>query len=112
MSDSDGRYDLNVQLDVEVDHLPIARIEQAVIWVLDAHHVATGTGLSIVITSDEEVRRLNREFRAVDAPTDVLSFPADPVPVPGIEPYLGDLILGSPIFFARLRPRTIVCLMR
>jgi probable rRNA maturation factor len=32
--------------------------------------------LSVVITSDEEVQRLNREFRGIDAPTDVLSFPA------------------------------------
>jgi probable rRNA maturation factor len=31
--------------------------------------------LSIILTTDEEVRRLNREYRGIDAPTDVLSFP-------------------------------------
>lgn len=31
--------------------------------------------LSIVLTTDAAIRRLNREFRGKDAPTDVLSFP-------------------------------------
>lgn len=33
--------------------------------------------LDIAIVSDVEMRRLNREFRHVDASTDVLSFPSD-----------------------------------
>ena len=32
---------------------------------------------SVLITSPEEIRRLNREFRSVDSVTDVLSFPDD-----------------------------------
>ncbi len=31
--------------------------------------------LSLLITDDEYIRRLNREFRGKDRPTDVLSFP-------------------------------------
>jgi rRNA maturation RNase YbeY len=31
--------------------------------------------LSLMLVSDREIRRLNREFRAKDQPTDVLSFP-------------------------------------
>ncbi len=96
MTDSGERFDLNIQVTVGARDLPLVRIEQAVTRVLIEHDVAPGTGLSIVITDDEEVRRMNREFRAVDAPTDVLSFPSDPMPVPEIEPYLGDLILGLP----------------
>jgi len=34
------------------------------------------TELSVLLTGDEEVRRLNREWRGKDSPTDVLSFPA------------------------------------
>lgn len=33
--------------------------------------------VAILITSSEEVRQLNREFRGKDKPTDVLSFPSD-----------------------------------
>ncbi|UCH33475.1 MAG: rRNA maturation RNase YbeY [Armatimonadota bacterium] len=36
--------------------------------------------LSILITDDEEVRRLNREYRGVDAATDVLAFPQADAP--------------------------------
>jgi probable rRNA maturation factor len=38
---------------------------------------ATGE-VAIALVSDARMRRLNRTFRHVDAPTDVLSFPADP----------------------------------
>lgn len=33
--------------------------------------------VSVVLVSAEEIRRLNREFRNIDAPTDVLSFEID-----------------------------------
>ena len=54
--------------------------------------------LSIVITTDAEMRSLNQQYRGVDAATDVLSFAAEPLP-PEIaaeedENYLGDLILA------------------
>lgn len=41
--------------------------------VLDAEHVPD-CELGIVITDDETVRRLNRDYAGEDAPTDVLSF--------------------------------------
>jgi probable rRNA maturation factor len=40
-----------------------------------ASDVAQGGVFSCLITSDGELRRLNREFRKEDYPTDVLSFP-------------------------------------
>ncbi|MCC7477156.1 rRNA maturation RNase YbeY [bacterium] len=36
-----------------------------------------GQTVALRVTGDESIRRLNREFRAVDRPTDVLSFPAN-----------------------------------
>lgn len=63
--------------------------------------------VDLVLTSDEEVRRINREFRGIDAPTDVLSFPAIPFEEPcGLQilagdeaayrdPDTGDIILGD-----------------
>jgi probable rRNA maturation factor len=61
--------------------------------------------LTVVITDDASVAALNRQFRGVDAPTDVLSFPADaPPPMPDDDgvmddddlPYLGDLVIAYP----------------
>jgi probable rRNA maturation factor len=42
--------------------------------VLKAEGVASPYELSVVFTDSETVRRLNREYRGVDAPTDVLAF--------------------------------------
>ncbi len=73
------------------------RLYEAAAWVLQAHDMPPATGLSIVITDDEAIRMLNRQYRAVDAPTDVLSFPADPdVAVGEDADYLGDLVLALP----------------
>ena len=42
--------------------------------------VARGRAFDCLITTDSELRRLNREFRGKDAVTDVLSFPAARLP--------------------------------
>jgi len=34
----------------------------------------------LIVTSDEEIRKLNSAYRGIDAPTDVLSFPLAPAP--------------------------------
>lgn len=65
--------------------------------------------LTVVITSDEVVQQLNRDYRGIDAPTDVLSFAnqdlVDDVPtqltVPDelateVAAYLGDVIIAYP----------------
>ncbi len=54
--------------------------------------------LTIVITDNEEVTALNRQFRGIDSPTDVLSFPADkpPIDVGDEAEYLGDLVIAYP----------------
>jgi probable rRNA maturation factor len=96
--DADSPYEIDVQVQLECsDELPAGQIRRAVEWVLDVGHAAAGSSISVVITTDEEVRRLNRQFRGVDHPTDVLSFAADPPLIPGeVEPYLGDLVLALP----------------
>jgi len=42
--------------------------------------VARGGTFDCLITSDAELRRLNRDFRGKDSVTDVLSFPSGPLP--------------------------------
>lgn len=51
-------------------------LERAVATTLATQHRANGE-LTVVLTGDDYVRDLNRTYRAIDAPTDVLSFGAD-----------------------------------
>jgi probable rRNA maturation factor len=49
--------------------------------------------VAVVLTDDEAVRRLNRDWRKVDKPTNVLSFPA--ARTSGLEPVLlGDIVIA------------------
>ncbi|CZT33999.1 rRNA maturation RNase YbeY [Rhizobium sp. 9140] len=51
--------------------------------------------LSLVFTSDAEIRSINAEWRSQDKPTNVLSFPAFPVVPGGMPgPMLGDIVLA------------------
>ena len=36
--------------------------------------------IELILTDNEEIAAINREFRGIDKPTDVLSFPSDPFP--------------------------------
>jgi probable rRNA maturation factor len=53
-------------------------------------------GLTISFFDDDEIRRLNREYRGKDAPTDVLSFPLDEQTPEGVR-YLGDIAVALPM---------------
>lgn len=79
-----------------------ARLREAAITVLQLHQAMPETGLSVVIADNAYVHALNRQYRAVDAPTDVLSFPAD-APPPEVDepPYAGDLIIAYPYTLAQ-----------
>ena len=52
--------------------------------------------LTIIITDDEQLQSLNLQFRDLDAPTDVLSFPADFMDPESDAPYLGDILISFP----------------
>lgn len=55
--------------------------------------------LSIVIGNNSEIHQLNREYRHIDAPTDVLSFFYDIVDPETNTRYLGDIIIsGEKVF--------------
>jgi probable rRNA maturation factor len=56
-----------------------------------------GSEVALVLTDDEELRRLNRTFRNSDEPTDVLSFAPRAGYVPEAESgYLGDIVISVP----------------
>ena len=46
--------------------------------------------VAVLLTNNAEIQVLNRDWRAKDKPTDVLSFPADPMD----EPFLGDIAIA------------------
>ncbi len=65
------------------------------------HCQRSNAEVTLVITTDEAIQSLNRQYRGVDAPTDVLSFAeadsADGFELPGQpSPYLGDVIIAAP----------------
>jgi probable rRNA maturation factor len=51
--------------------------------------------VTVLLTSDTAIRRLNRQFRGKNKATDVLSFPADRS-APGSEKIAGDLAISVP----------------
>ena len=50
--------------------------------------------LAILFTNDAEMRLLNSQWRGLDKPTDVLSFPGEGPEIPGQPQYLGDIAIG------------------
>lgn len=87
-------------------------IREIVLEVLDYESCPYEAELSVVLTDNEEIRRMNREYRGIDKPTDVLSFPMLEYPKPSdfswveeeygecFNPETGELVLGDIILSA------------
>jgi probable rRNA maturation factor len=56
--------------------------------------LAPEASFTVRLTSDREVRRLNRTYRDKDHPTDVLSFPGESTPEGD---HLGDVVIAVPV---------------
>ncbi len=52
--------------------------------------------LTIRLTDDREIQQLNYQYRGHNCPTDVLSFPMEPIPLPDEPLYLGDVVISVP----------------
>jgi probable rRNA maturation factor len=83
--------DIEIEDPAWAEALPAAEMlaRGAALAALDSEGAAH-EGVTLLLTSDEEVRELNRRFREKDAPTNVLSFPAPFNP----ERHLGDIALA------------------
>ena len=81
-------------IESELDQtFPKTLLERAARAVLDLSG-SPDADLTIVLVDDARIQALNRDFLAHDAPTDVLSFPADePDPETGRR-YLGDVVIS------------------
>ena len=77
------------------------RLQDGLNAVAKLHDLDDMTEVDITIVDDEEIHQLNRDYRNVDRPTDVLSFAVDeddedePVLMEGQPHLLGDIIISG-----------------
>ncbi|HIQ74033.1 MAG TPA: rRNA maturation RNase YbeY [Candidatus Cottocaccamicrobium excrementipullorum] len=64
-------YEAEEKLDLPWEEI----IQKVVLAALDYEGCPYEAEVNVVLTDNEEIRRLNREYRDIDRPTDVLSFP-------------------------------------
>jgi probable rRNA maturation factor len=70
------------------------KIQEAALETLRQAGSALDVDLAVVLTGDQELQRLNLEYLGIDAPTDVLSFPAGFTDPDTRQPYLGDILIS------------------
>jgi probable rRNA maturation factor len=104
---------MNDTIDIQVDELFVDSVDCENLAAI-VTHLLTKVGradatLTLVVTDDATVQSLNRDYRGVDAPTDVLSFAAQestegapavadlpPELAAALGNYLGDVIIAYP----------------
>ena len=79
--------------------LSLGAFEKLALFVLGMEGVPEASELSIALVAEDEMARLNEQYRGIAAPTDVLSFGCDePCPTPGDEPVtLGDVVIAPAV---------------
>lgn len=94
-----SKFEIDIQIEVDAPGAAVL-LETAVLTTLQQQQINPPAVLSCLLTDDDTVQQLNRDFRQVDQPTDVLSFPAGEE-MPGMEAagmpaYLGDIAISVP----------------
>jgi probable rRNA maturation factor len=80
-------------------------LRHAIRETLVMQEVAGDCELSILISTDERIQTLNSQFLGIDAPTDVLAFPADAVDPQSGRRYLGDVMISLPRAMSQAQSR-------
>ena len=75
---------------------PESLIERAVNAALAHQKKSLDVNLSVVLTDNRRLQKLNRDYLGVDAPTDVLSFPASEIDPETGARYIGDILISVP----------------
>lgn len=97
-------FECELELETTVDYKAI--MQRAVDKVLDYVECPYEIELNIVLTTNTEIHKTNLEFRGIDRPTDVLSFPMIDYEIPGdfswlesfdsyFNPETGELLFGD-----------------
>ena len=92
-----SHYHVDVRVDEQIDAALKSGtgrlIEEVIIQTLIYENVLSPSEVTVLITSDEAIRLMNRNYRGIDKPTDVLSFPPGDE-IEGAEGYLGDIAIS------------------
>lgn len=107
---------MTINFDYETDKRPDAEYEEVVTQVIneamDYEKCPYEAEVNVLLTDNEGIREINREYRQIDAPTDVLSFPMADYEAPAqfdfpegcdndyFNPETGELILGDIVLSA------------
>lgn len=76
--------------------VPKDLLERATNAALEHQAESLDSELSIVLTDDARLQELNRDYLSIDAPTDVLSFPASETDPETGARYIGDILISIP----------------
>ncbi|MBC8506581.1 MAG: rRNA maturation RNase YbeY [Anaerolineales bacterium] len=90
---------MRIHLDISESYLSQFEtriIEKAALAAFQHQEAPQNAEISIVIASDEQLHDLNFQFRELDAPTDVLSFPSEFTDPESGASYLGDVVISFP----------------
>jgi probable rRNA maturation factor len=87
---------LDIEADAPIDAATTAALREAAEAVLTFERFEGEASLTILLTDDEQMRQLNRDYAGLDEPTDVLSFGMDPDEIVPEEMagYLGDIAIS------------------
>jgi len=72
-------YESKIKLDIPYEDI----INKMVVASLDFEDCPYEAEVSVTIVDDDEIRRINNEYRGIDKSTDVLSFPFNEFDIPG-----------------------------
>lgn len=81
------------QIEVEIDE---ERLHHLAVETLRLEGVAQSSELGLFVTDDEGIRELNRRYRGVDEPTDVLAFGGEAEGFVSPVLHLGDIVISYP----------------
>jgi len=100
-------YEIDVFLEVDAP-LPEAWLRRVAAMALASQHQPAGAAVSVVVCDDATIQELNRRYRRVDRPTDVLAFgvgEGESVPWPQelAVRALGDVVVSWPRAVAQAR---------
>ena len=95
----DITFEIDDAFAASLDREPVGQAIRAALEQFYPDRLPAGAHVTLVMTTAEAIQQLNRDYLAIDAPTDVLSFSNEPDPdfPAGETGYLGDIVIAYPV---------------